>query len=282
MTLARLLSRVTGDDPHLRLQNSGALYQGNPRPPTILYLESLVAQASKESRAHFFRTMDSYRARGYEVVPLGAAWDFLAETPLRLYPFDAYVAGAFTHTNPLQGHFFEPPRRTLDENLRVRLPKGAISLRLGFYDEARRLSQLFESLVNRKLGEGVVIASPSTEAIPTAEVMAGKAGARLDGHDRITMAKNRIPDWGQVNLPTADRPELGVSFSGPLPNLMHFTGEFRLRPVLSRHSQPERRPVPVMPWLQITPEISPGLGSEVLPPPVRRPTVGTVSHPESS
>jgi hypothetical protein len=170
--------------------------------------------------------MEEYRAQGYEVKSLGPEWDFIAEAPMRLYPFDAYVGGAFTHTNPLQGHRFDPPRRVLDDNLAVRLPKGGLSLRLGFYDQARQLSRQYESLINRKLGADVVLASPSTEAIPTAEIVTGRAGARLDGHDRITMAKNRIPGWGQMTLPARDHPEVGVAFSGSLPHLMHFSGEF--------------------------------------------------------
>ncbi len=31
---------------------------------------------------------------------------------------------------------------------------------------------------------------------PLRPLAAGRAGALLDGHDRITMAKNRIPEWG--------------------------------------------------------------------------------------
>lgn len=226
MEISRYLSKVVGSDPHQRLQNPGSAYQPSNQRPSIAYLESLVNQASPRAQVNFLRTLEEYRAQGYEVKPLGPEWDFISEAPMRLYPFDAYVAGAFTHTNPLQGQRFDPPRRVLDENLAVRLPKGAISLRSGFYDQARELSRRYESLVNRKLGADVVLASPSTEAIPTADILANRAGARLDGHDRITMAKNRIPNWGQLTLPARDHPEVGVAFSGTMPQLMHFSGEF--------------------------------------------------------
>ncbi|HKX11784.1 MAG TPA: amidase, partial [bacterium] len=226
MEISRYLSKVEGSDPHQRLQNPGSAYQPSNQRPSIAYLESLVNQASPRAQVNFLRSLEEYRAQGYEIKPLGPEWDFISEAPMRLYPFDAYVAGAFTHTNPLQGQRFDPPRRVLDENLAVRLPKGAISLRAGFYDQARDLSRRYESLVNRKLGADVVLASPSTEAIPTADIVANRAGARLDGHDRITMAKNRIPTWGQMTMPARDHPEVGVAFSGTMPQLMHFSGEF--------------------------------------------------------
>ena len=177
-----------------------------------------------------------------------------------LYPFDAYVAGAFTHTNPLQGQRFDPPRRVLDDNLAVRLPKGGLSLGLGFYDQARGLSQTYQNLVRNKLGSGVVMVSPAAEAIPTSDLLAGRAGARLDGHDRITMAKNRVPEWGQMTFPAEDNLAVGVSFSGALPDLMHFTGD--IRPVAWRlrdASRPERR-MPPVPWFR------PAAGGEELPP----------------
>ena len=226
MEIARYLSKVEGGDPHQRLQNPGAQFQPAHQRPTIAYLESLVSAASPQAQMSFLQRIDEYRAQGYEVQALGPEWDFIGEAPMRLYPFDAYVAGAFTHTNPLQNHRFDPPRRVLDDNLMVRLPKGALSLRLGFYDQARELSRRYESLIHRKIGSDVILASPSTEAISTADIFANRAGARLDGHDRITMAKNRIPGWGQLTLPSQDRPEVGVALTGTLPQLMHFSGEF--------------------------------------------------------
>lgn len=250
MTVARYLSRVAGGDPHQRLQNPGALYQASPTRPALVYLESLVAQASPEARVHFLQSVEAHRQQGFEVRALGAEWDFLAEAPLLLYPFDAYVAGAFTHTNPLQRQRFDPPRRVLDENLAVRLPKGGLSLSLGFFDQARGLSQRYLELVRGKLGQGVVLVSPAAEAIPTAELAAGRAGARLDGHDRITMAKNRIPEWGQMTLPAEGRPEVGVSFAGALPDLMHFTGEARPLAWRLRDMTRPARSLPVVPWLR--------------------------------
>lgn len=248
MTLARYLSRVAGEDPHQRLQNPGALYQAAPTRPALVYLESLVAQASPEARVHFLQNIEAHRRQGFEVRSLGAEWDFLAEAPLLLYPFDAYVAGAFTHTNPLQRQRFDPPRRVLDENLAVRLPKGGLSLSLGFFDQARGLSQRYLELVRGKLGPGVVLVSPAAEAIPTAELAAGRAGPRLDGHDRITMAKNRIPEWGQMTLPAGGRPEVGVSYAGTLPDLMHFTGEVRSLTWRLRDMTRPARSLPVLPW----------------------------------
>lgn len=256
MEVARYLSKVVGGDPHQRLQNPGSQYQPANQRPTIAYLESLVSQASPRAQVNFLQTIEEYRAQGYEIRGLGPEWDFIAEAPMRLYPFDAYVAGAFTHTNPLQGHRFDPPRRVLDNNLEVRLPKGGLSLRSGFYDQARDLSARFESLVNRKFGSEVVLASPSTEAIPTADIQAGRAGARLDGHDRITMAKNRIPGWGQLTLPATDHPDVGVAISGGLPQLMHFTGEYQ--PLFQQRSSEPPQNVTFPPFW--TPKVIQGEG----------------------
>jgi hypothetical protein len=224
MMLGRILSRSVGDDPHQVYQNPGMLYQPSPQKPAILYLEESLSAASAESAANFQRRLNLYRHEGFEVVGLDSRWNFIAEVPFLLYPLDAYPAFAFTHTNPLLRNPFEPPRRTLDGNLYLRLPKGGIALRFGLFDKARSLSGLFESLVKEKLGEGFVLASPSVEAIPTAEINGGTAGVRLDGHDRITMVKNRINSWGQVNLPTRNwrGQHVGITFSGPLPALMHF------------------------------------------------------------
>lgn len=246
LTLARLLSRVAGSDPHQRHQNPGARFEASPTRPSLIYLESVVAQASPAARVNFLKRVEEYRQQGFAVRSLGPEWNFLAEAPLLLYPFDAYAAGVFSHTNPLQRHRFEPPRRTLDENLLVRLPKGGLSLRLGFFDEARRLSRSYQDLVRNKLGSGLVLASPAAEAISTADLAAGRAGALLDGHDRITMAKNRIPEWGQLTLPSVARPEVGLSLAGALPDLMHFTGE--VQRVLARIPEPRApRVLPVIP-----------------------------------
>lgn len=257
MEVGRYLSKVVGGDPHQRLQNPGSLYQPANQRPTLAYLESLVNQASPRAQVNFLQTMEEYRSQGYEIRALGPEWDFIAEAPMRLYPFDAYVAGAFTHTNPIQGHRFDPPRRVLDNNLEVRLPKGGLSLRLGFYDQARELSARFEGLMNSKLGPEVVLASPSTEAIPTADIVAGRAGARLDGHDRITMAKNRIPGWGQMTLPANDTPDVGVAFSGALPQLMHFSGEY-LPLFQQRNVEPPQQSVTFPPFW--TPKVIQGEG----------------------
>src|SRR4029434_1422174 len=160
--------------------------------------------------------------QGYEITPLGSEWNFLSEVPLILYPMDAYPAAAFTHTNPFRRNPFEPPRRTLDENLLVRLPKAAISLRFGLFDRARSLSERYRQIVADKLGDEIVMRAPSTEAIWTEDLMAGRAGARLDGHDRITMSKNRIPEWGQLSLPAAENQTVGMTVTGQLPYLMRF------------------------------------------------------------
>jgi len=276
MELSRYLSRVVGGDPHQHLQNPGALYQPATQRPTITYLESLVNKASPRAQVNFLRTMEEYRTQGYEVRSLGAEWDFISEAPMRLYPFDAYVAGAFTHTNPVQNHPFDPPRRVLDDNLAVRLPKGGLSLRLGFYDQARELSRRYESLVSRKLGDDVVMASPATEAIPTADIVAGRAGGRLDGHDRITMAKNRIPGWGQVTMPARDHPDVGVALSGSLPHLMHFSGEFL--PLFRARSEPPPQNLSFPPFW--TPKIIQGEGGQHELPSI--PYAARVSSPNES
>ncbi|MCE9624826.1 MAG: hypothetical protein K8R69_05145 [Deltaproteobacteria bacterium] len=227
MSLARYLSRSVGDDPHVRWQNPGGLFQAAATRPRIVYLESLVKAATTERREHFQRQMQGYREQGYEVTALGPEWDFVAEAPLRMYPFDAYAEAAFAYTNPLRRRAMEVPLRSLDENLLVRLPKGAISIRLGFYDQTRRLSRQYQELVRSKLGEDSVVAFPSVENVPTADLFAGRAGNLLDGSDRITMAVNRIPEWGQITVPNADPAlaEIGMAFSGRLPNLMHFSSE---------------------------------------------------------
>lgn len=190
--------------------------------PTVVYLNDVLQAASKRSRANFQKTMEAYRRRGFQVKALSSEWNFLAEAPLLLYPIDAYGAAAFTHTNPLQKNFLEPPRRTLDRNLWTRLPKGEITLRYGLFDQARELTQVYRRLVQEKLGPLTVLVSPSTEAISTRRLLKGLAGGHLDQHDRITMAKNRNPHWGQVNLPETPTAPVGVAISGPMAGLMHF------------------------------------------------------------
>ena len=132
----------------------------------------------------------------------------------------------------------------------MRLPKGGLSLRLGFYDQARALSREYQDLMRSKLGENTVLLSPATEAIPTADLLAGRAGARLDGHDRITMPKNRIPEWGQMTFPAPGRPEVGISLSGALPDLMHFTGEAQLLGRRWRDSSHQAQVPAAAPWFR--------------------------------
>jgi len=228
MTLARYLARREAEDPHAILKNPGELFKSSSEMPKIAYLSSLLEEVSPKARKNFLAKMMEYQKNGYEVLALGSEWNFLADAPLKLYPFDAYPAGVFTHTNPLQGNRFDPPRRTLDDNLKLRLPKGALAIELGYFDQARALSQKFLALTREKLGEGIVLASPATEAIPSSEILAGKAGAKLDLHDKITMAKNRVPEWGQMVFPEKPGSEVGVAFSGHLPDLMHFIEQTKL------------------------------------------------------
>jgi hypothetical protein len=81
--------------------------------------------------------------------------------------------------------------------------------------------------VRQKFGRGVVMASPSAEAIPTEWLLNGKGGAKLDGHDRITMAKNRITEWGQMVFPDQSDASVGVTVTGELPDMMHLLRRFR-------------------------------------------------------
>jgi len=232
MMLSRLLSRNFGADPHQRYQNPGMFYQTSPKKPVIVYLEEPLApptpgtepKFSPESLANFQRQMNLYRRLGFEVIGLDSRWNVISEVPFLLYPYDAYAASTFTHTNPLQRNPFQPPRVTLDNNLYLRLPKGDISVRFGLFERTRSFSLLLESLLMEKLGSGYVIASPSVEAIPTPEIQAGKAGPQWDNHDRVTMLKNRVDAFGQINLPTANWKgrHVGITFTGPLPELMHF------------------------------------------------------------
>jgi Asp-tRNA(Asn)/Glu-tRNA(Gln) amidotransferase A subunit family amidase len=247
MTLARYLSRVVGDDPHQRFENPGMLYQPSAQKPTVVYLEDLVRAASPEAQAHFSNQLERFREQGHTVIPLDSKWNFLSEVPLILYPMDAYPATAFTHTNPLHPNKFEPPRRTLDENLLVRLPKAAISLRFGLFDRARALSHQYSKIVNERLGEGVVLLSPSAESIPTLEIRQQKAGAKLDGHDRITMAKNRLLDWGQMSLPNPQNNSVGITATGRLPDLMHFIQPGEAKRSLLDQTAPFVPPPPKIP-----------------------------------
>ncbi len=227
MTLARLLSQRVGDDPHMPNQNPASQYHPSVRPPKIVYLEDLLKEVSAEARSHFLGQMEKYRRRGIQIVPLNSSWNFLAEVPLKLYPYDAYGAAIFTHANPLQNRRLDPPRRTLDDNLSVRLPKGVAALESGYYDRARESSRRYLNLVRSKLGDGVVLASPAPEAIPTESILQGKAGSLLDLHDKITMAKNRIPEWGQVTLPKRLHSPFGIAVSGSLPDLAYFNGDLK-------------------------------------------------------
>jgi Asp-tRNA(Asn)/Glu-tRNA(Gln) amidotransferase A subunit family amidase len=232
MMLGRILSRNFGADPHQKFQNPGMLYQAAPQKPVIVYLEEPLAPTpsgsepkfSPESVANFQRQMNLYRRMGFEVIGLDSRWNVISEVPFLLYPYDAYAASTFTHTNPLQRNPFQPPRVTLDSNLYLRLPKGDISVRFGLFERARSLSVLLESLIMEKLGSGYVIASPSVEALPTQEIQNGKAGPKWDNHDRVSMLKNRVDAFGQINLPTANWKgrHVGITFTGPLPELMHF------------------------------------------------------------
>ncbi|MBL7685413.1 MAG: hypothetical protein JNK65_05200 [Deltaproteobacteria bacterium] len=222
LKLARLLTRKYGLDPHQQAyENPGMLFQPAHEKPMIVFLQRLLEAASPSARKHFMQEIQRYHYEGYEIIGLeGKGWDFLTEVPLLLYPLDAYPAAAFTHTNPFQRQRFEPPRRTLDENLMIRLPKGAIAIRSGMFDRARQLSHEFHRVVQEKLGKGVVLLSPSTESVATDLLLSGRAGNLLDGHDRITMAKNRIPNWGQVNLPSEQNSHVGTVVTGELPDLM--------------------------------------------------------------
>jgi len=210
----------------MRYENPGMLYQPSPGKPKVAYLEDVWSAASPEARSHFTARIEALRAQGHEVIALGPEWNFLSEVPLILYPMDAYPAAAFTHTNPFRNNPFEPPRRTLDENLLVRLPKAAISLRFGLFDRSRSLSERYRQTVAEKLGDDVVLLSPSTEAIMTDDLIQQRAGAKLDGHDRITMPKNRIPEWGQLSLPNPENQAIGIAAAGRLPDLMRFYEAF--------------------------------------------------------
>lgn len=219
MNLASLLARRIGDDHLMTHSNPGLLFSPSARRPRIYFLTELLQQASQQAQQHFLAQMRRLHDQGYEVMALNSDWNFLSQVPMELYPFDAYPAAAGIHTNPLQRNCFDPPRISLDHNMRVRMPKAALSLEHGFFDRARQLSKQYASLVNRLFGEHSILASPSAEAIRTADIEAGIADKSLDGHDFITMNKNRVDSWGQVNLPADPHAEVGVVFSGALPNL---------------------------------------------------------------
>lgn len=220
MRLASILTRRVADDPFMTHENPGRFFTPSASRPRVYFLTELYNKASEISQAHFIERMKRLHERGYEIVALNSDWNFLAMVPTLLYPFDAYPAAAFTHTNPLQGNFFDPPRISLDANMRVRMPKAALSIQHGFFDRARSLSGRYSSLIRRFFPEGSILASPSAEAILTADIVEGRAGARLDGHDDITMGKNRETTWGQASIPAHPNAEVGVAFSGTLPDLM--------------------------------------------------------------
>lgn len=219
MNLASVLARRIGDDPVMTHANPGLLFSPSAQRPRIYFLTELLHQASLQAQQHFLAQMRRLHDQGYEVMALNSDWNFLSHVPMELYPFDAYPAAAGIHTNTLQRNWFDPPRISLDHNMRVRMPKAALSLEHGFFDRARQLSRRYASLVNQHFGEHSILASPSAEAIRTADIEAGIADKALDGHDLITMDKNRVDNWGQVNLPASPHAEVGVVFSGTLPNL---------------------------------------------------------------
>lgn len=233
MQIAKLLGRPVPSDPNMRVASPGQEFQASPFAPRIVYLEELVqsAQLSPFARKIFLDRMAKLRGEGWEVLPLGKEWNFLSEFPYLVYPWDAYTAAAFTHTNPMQVNRFEPPRRTLDNNLLTRMPFGAFSLKEGHFDHARELSRRYQDLVREKLGPGVLVASPSTEAIPTALIREGKAGDNLDFHDMITMMKNRVEEFGQISLPLSENLQAGIAITGRLPDLLHFMDRPKMRAV---------------------------------------------------
>lgn len=235
--LVRLLSRPLNGHAVKALQPS-------TEQPRVVYVQKVLDQASDKSKAHFLGQMEKYKESGYEVQALGKDWDFLVETPLLLYPIDAYGAAAFTHTNPLQKNLWEPPRRSLDRNLWARLPRGEISLRYGLFDQARELTQRYQELVRSKLGPQTVLVSPSTEAIPKLELEQGRAGSLLDQHDRITMAKNRMPEWAQISVPARKRSSVGIVYSGVLENLVQFLPKTKTPDL----SEPPPPPTPPRSW----------------------------------
>lgn len=87
----------------------GKVAQGNhnqpiaKQKPKIVYLESVLAHASEKARQNFLKQVQNYREQGYEVRALGSEWDWVAEVPLLLYPFDSYPEAAFAQMESLPG-----------------------------------------------------------------------------------------------------------------------------------------------------------------------------------
>jgi len=261
MYLAKLLAKQVGNDPHAKADNPGELFTPASFRPRLVYSPALVSEMEASfpgAGEAFMKQVESYQQRGHEVVALqDEAWKFSYDLPLINYPWDAYAANLFTHTNALKNGNFEPPRRTLDENNLNRYPLGQFALENGYFDRARANSKEYLSLMREKLGPGVVMLTPSTQAVPTSALLEGKAGAMLDLHDKITMNKNRIPEWGQINLPDSDR-AFGITLSGELPDLVHLMEEGQLTRYRPAHG-PLRRALPQI--------LTPPPETESLPPP---------------
>ena len=220
MDLAYALTRRIGDDPHMVRANPGKMFAPSREIPRIYFLMDVFRHSSRTAQESFIQKMQEMHAKGYQVRALNSDWNFLADIPMLLYPFDAYPAAAFTHMNPLRNNFYDPPRMSLDHNLYIRMPKAALSLEHGYYDKARDFSHRYAAVVSKLFPEGSVLASPSTEAILGQDILQGRAGNALDGHDRITMPKNRIDGWGQMSIPAHPHAEVGLAFSGQLASLM--------------------------------------------------------------
>jgi len=220
-TLVQLLSKPIPGDPHMVNPPASAKFSQATLAPRIVYLESLLKGATPAARGTFLKRMETLKSQGFEVRSLDNDWNFIAEVPPILYTMDAYGAGVYSYTNPLKGHLWEPPRRTMDVNLQQRLAKGGLSLSHGLFDQARNLNSQYQNLVRRLFGEHTVLASPSPESIPTRDLIHGRAESKILRHDLLTQGKNRIPEWGQVNIPDQVNPQVGVTYSSTLPNLLY-------------------------------------------------------------
>lgn len=233
--LALLLAKQAPGDPHMRTVNPGRHFHASPIQPRIAYLEDLVNRVGEKfdptAQRLFLEKMEALRAQGWEVIPLGSDWNFFSQIPRILYPWVAYPAAAFTHTNPLQANRFEAPRRTLDKPLLARLPFGAFSLENGYFDRAMALGERSVQLALEKLGPGVLLASPAPVAVPKRKIQEAQAGDELDLHDDITMYKNWETNSGQIVRPYAEDPRFGIALTGPLPDLLHYLERPKLRTV---------------------------------------------------
>ncbi len=230
--LARFLSRASDTDPRMRYPINEALqarYQPANEKPLVVYLKTLVEKSSAAAKQHFEEQLQALREKGYRIVELDARFDPMVEIPMELYPYDAYPVAGFAHTNPLQnGNGWEAPRYTLNPNLNGRLARGKLYIEHGIFDRALEIHREFQSLIQRILGDKTVMISPSCEAVPTNTFYpGGKSGSLLDGHDLITMLKNRILGWGQVNLPSDQNNIVGVAASGPLPEVMRLSHDLK-------------------------------------------------------